>query len=46
LAADDFIFRDAVRCGYVERDIDAALFKVARNILPEISELERSAGGV
>ncbi len=30
----------------VERDVDAAFFEIARNVLPEIGELERGAGGV
>ena len=45
-ALDDVGFGEAVRCGDVERDVDAAFFEVALNVLPEIRELESGAGGV
>ncbi len=35
-----------MRGGDVERDVDAAFFEIARDVLPEIRELERGAGAV
>ena len=29
--------------GYIERNVDASLFKVARNVLPKIGELQSGA---
>src|SRR5579859_1887293 len=45
-AFDDVGFAEAVSSGNVERDIYAALFEVARNVLPEIGELQSSTSGV
>src|SRR6266404_6612794 len=39
-------FGKAVRRGDIERNVNAALFEVARDVLPEIGELQCSAGGV
>ena len=46
MLGDDVGFGDFVRGGDVERDVDAAFFEIARDVLPEIGELERGAGRV
>src|SRR5690348_12803503 len=45
-AFDDIIFRKAMRCDSIKRNIDAAFVQVARNVLPEIGKLQSGAGGV
>ena len=45
-AGDNVGFRDFMRGGDVERDVNASLFEVARDVLPEIRELQRGAGCV
>lgn len=45
-AFDDIGFHEAVGCGDIERNIDAAFFEVAIDVLPKIGELESGAGGV
>src|SRR6266849_6594155 len=45
-AMDDVGFGEAVGSGNVERDVDAADFEVAPDVLPEIGELECGTGGV
>src|SRR5262249_28066254 len=43
---DDVLLADAVVRGNIERDVDAALVEVARNVLPEICELEGRTRGI
>ena len=43
---DNILFGDAVSGGFVEGDVDATFFHVAGNVLPEIRQLQRCAGGV
>src|SRR5260370_3099232 len=45
-ALHDFSFGHAVRRCNIQRNVDAAFFQVARDVLPEIGELQCSAGGV
>src|SRR5712664_1807777 len=45
-ALHDVGFGKAVRRGDVERNVNTAFFEVARDVLPEIGELQCSAGGV
>src|SRR5579864_465068 len=45
-AFDDIVFGEAMRCGSIKRNVDAAFVQVARNILPEIGKLQGSAGSV
>src|SRR5215472_6856296 len=40
---DDIVFAKTLGRGRVERNVDAALIEVARNVLPEVRELKRSA---
>ena len=42
-ARHDVVFREAVRRQRFQRNVDAALFQIARHILPEIRELQRRA---
>src|SRR5579859_7142557 len=46
LARDDFVFADAVLRGHIERNIDAAFFEIARNVLPEVGKLQRRASRI
>ncbi len=43
---DDVDFGDAVTRSNVEWYVDTTLIEVAPNVLPEIGELERRAGGI
>src|SRR5215470_4995317 len=45
-AGHDVVFADTVVNGNVERNVNAAFFQVARNVLPEIRQLKRGAGCV
>src|ERR1700730_40627 len=45
-AVDDVSFGEAIDGSGVQRDVDAALFEVARYVLPEIGELQSGAGRV
>src|ERR1700746_3852231 len=45
-ARHDVGFGKAVGRGDIERNINATLFEVARDILPEIGQLQCGAGGV
>src|SRR5580704_5389321 len=46
ILSNDVGLGDFMRGRDIERDVDAALFEVARDVLPEIGELERGAGGI
>src|SRR5579859_4798477 len=46
MARDDFVFADAMPRGHVERNINAAFFEVAGNVLPEVGKLQRGASRI
>ncbi len=46
MALENILFAYAVSGSLIERNVDAAFFHVARNVLPEIGELQRGAGCV
>ena len=45
-ALDDVLFGDSLGRGGVEWNINAALVEIARNVLPEIRQLQRRAGRI
>ena len=43
---DDVALRDPVLCRHAERNVNPPLVQIARNVLPEIRQLQRGAGSV